>query len=80
MIQQIRKNFKQLREQHPRKVTNMMQSAGNQGFASDAQKKANAAQLRRSICAVAAEVVAQDPNWKHAQACLEHMKTEDSCT
>jgi hypothetical protein len=44
------------------------------------QKKAGAAALRRSIGAVAAEVVAQAPNWKHAQACLEHMKTDDSCT
>jgi hypothetical protein len=44
------------------------------------QKKADAAKLKKSIGAVAAEVVAQDPNWKHAQACLEYMKTNDSCT
>ena len=44
------------------------------------QKKADAALLKKTIGAVTAEVVAQDPNWKHAQACLEYMKTNDSCT
>lgn len=44
------------------------------------QKKADAAALKRTIGTVADEVVAQDPNWKHAQACLEYMKTDDSFT
>jgi hypothetical protein len=44
------------------------------------RKKADAAALKKTIGAVAAEVVAQDPNWKHAQACLDYMKIKDSCT
>ncbi len=44
------------------------------------RKKAAAAELKKTIGAVANEVVAQDSKWQHAQACLDHMKTDDSFT
>jgi hypothetical protein len=44
------------------------------------QKIAQAEALKKTIGSVADEVVAQEPSWKHAQACLDYMKANDSCT